>query len=195
MEITQAIPWYRDPATLSGLSSIVIALATLLYVIISVFLWKATKRSADITEKMFEASNRPYIGIDRIDAVDKDYPKKIDLTVKNFGTVPAKDVWEETTARTHNEVVHHHKSDPTILCQGGAFVSGINISEELYSAILLDSLPLVITIDIHYKALGDIEYQATYTYEYAKERGCFRLKGGSESQLSTLARTARSLPR
>ena len=42
---------------------VITALATVIYAVISAFLWRSTKRTADLTQAMLEASHRPFLGI------------------------------------------------------------------------------------------------------------------------------------
>jgi hypothetical protein len=195
MDLVQLTPWYKDPVAWSVIAT---AVATIVYAIISSGLWKATKRTAeiaertaDITQRIFEAANRPYIGIDRVNAIDEELKKGVDIVVKNFGTIPARELCGQTTMKTDKQVVFTNEAGPTILCQGGEFVIGIMLSTELYSdAIVSNKVPLFIKTELWYKGLGDVEYHVCYNYEYAPERGGFRLKGATESSTKEAERNA-----
>ncbi|BDV43604.1 hypothetical protein GURASL_25270 [Geotalea uraniireducens] len=83
-------PKWNDPITLA---TIVIAAATVINV--GAALWVSIKTSeyTEITKNIYNASNRPYIGIESFE-VNKDDNKHILINVhyKNFGTVPASNV-------------------------------------------------------------------------------------------------------
>jgi hypothetical protein len=85
-----------DPITIS---TIFIAVATGVNVLATLLLWTATKSSVDIARRVFEAANRPYVGIEGI-ATHK-YPSarklEIDCALKNFGTAPAEEEDSEMT--------------------------------------------------------------------------------------------------
>ena len=50
--------FFSDPITTA---TTVIAVATVINLIISSLLWRATKRTADVTKNIFDAANRPFL--------------------------------------------------------------------------------------------------------------------------------------
>src|SRR5437016_3257448 len=83
------LPWYKDPMVIS---SLVVAVSTVAYVFVSILLWRVTKKSAQTTQSIFEAANRPYIGIFRLTTECMDGMFRIQVDSKNFGSVPARNV-------------------------------------------------------------------------------------------------------
>lgn len=68
----------------------VIAIATVVNVVVSAGLWKATRNSVEIARRVYEATNRPYIGTERIDLTNDTAHRVLDIAIvlKNYGTVP-----------------------------------------------------------------------------------------------------------
>jgi hypothetical protein len=80
--------WYSDPVTLS---TVVIAAATVVNLVISAFLWRATANATSITKQVFEAAHRPYLSVRKIDTqTDLDeHQIVLKIALTNFGSVPA----------------------------------------------------------------------------------------------------------
>ena len=88
--------WFHDHITLS---TVVIALATVVNLFVSIGLWVSTKDSVDVARNVFEAANRPYVGLDAFNVKNDREKKNIYFAaeVKNFGTSPAEQAdvrWE-----------------------------------------------------------------------------------------------------
>jgi len=99
-----------NPATVSAFFTGVIAVATILYLIFTVALWRATKKAADAATDSAGAAkvsadaakqsadiaarlNRPYIGVSRLDRRNDDSRTwVIAWAVRNFGSLPAVNV-------------------------------------------------------------------------------------------------------
>jgi hypothetical protein len=84
-------PWYKDAI---ALSTVIIATATVVNLLVSIFLWRATANATNITRKIYEAANRPYVGIPTIDTT-LDPPNgtvSFICQVRNFGSIPAFEV-------------------------------------------------------------------------------------------------------
>ena len=82
----------------------VIAIVTAVYAIFTVLLWLATKRQATLTQRIFEASNRPYVSV----WAKEGEPQGSDtisfsLLVENVGSVPA-EVIDWVVSATLSEV-------------------------------------------------------------------------------------------
>jgi hypothetical protein len=101
----------------------VIAFSTVAYMIITALLWKATKQSVDasrrsveIAEKTFEASHRPYLGIQRTSRQTPPYDAHwwIVVTVRNFGNLPAPDVEMKAEVQIDGELVGEKHSIPPL---------------------------------------------------------------------------------
>lgn len=84
-------PWYEDAI---ALSTVIIATATVVNLLVSIFLWRATANATNVTRKIYEAANRPYVGIPTVDTT-LDPPSgtvSFICQVRNFGSVPAFEV-------------------------------------------------------------------------------------------------------
>jgi hypothetical protein len=78
--------------------------AVVVYTAIAAFQWSQMKRAVDVAQEQFQTSERPRIGVSRIDAeLDPTRPTKIDIKVVNAGNGPAIDL----TARHVVECVMH----------------------------------------------------------------------------------------
>lgn len=64
---------------------------TVVYAIFTLLLWWATKRQADITQSMFEASHRPFVNVEPKEPTETNVVGGLSfrLVVTNQGTVPA----------------------------------------------------------------------------------------------------------
>src|SRR5205085_6695132 len=82
---TNQLMWYQDPVVVS---TIVIAIATVVNVVVSYFLWRATYHSMKITQKVFEAANRPYLGTQAVKTIRDDL-LRFSVEIKNVGTAAA----------------------------------------------------------------------------------------------------------
>ena len=86
------MPWYKEPITLA---TIVIAVATVVYAIVTYFLFRKTSQSVEIAQQIFASTNRPYVGVMRIkraQKVSKEWRFGVSVIVRNVGTVPAYNV-------------------------------------------------------------------------------------------------------
>lgn len=74
--------------------TIVVALCAIASVYVAIKMWKATKKYTEVTEDIFLSQQRPYIGRSRHIIRFIDGKKIIDLSlfIKNYGTIPAKNV-------------------------------------------------------------------------------------------------------
>ena len=127
------VEWYLDPIAWSAIAT---AVATIAYAVISIGLWKATKQTAILTQRMFESSNRPYITVDRLETREFAGYRRVDITFKNFGKVPGREVWVRTKV-FHNEAEKHsYAPDPIFVHPGGEFLGQVNIDDPEFASIL-----------------------------------------------------------
>src|ERR1022692_2479639 len=79
-----------DPITAA---TVVIAAATVLNVFASLALWISTRSSVGIARLVFEAANRPYLGLDSWTIRNDPVQKTLDFeaNMKNFGTAAAEE--------------------------------------------------------------------------------------------------------
>ena len=83
--------WYKDAI---ALSTAIIAAATVVNLLVSIFLWRATANATNVTRKIYEAANRPYVGIPTVDTTLDTPNARVSFVcqVRNFGSVPAFEV-------------------------------------------------------------------------------------------------------
>jgi hypothetical protein len=79
---------WDDPITLA---TVVIAAATVINVFASLYIGKKTSDYTEITQNIYKAFNRPYVGINSITATKDNKIRKlfVDYKIKNYGSVPA----------------------------------------------------------------------------------------------------------
>ena len=176
------IVWYTDPITVS---TVVIAVATVINVIGTLLLWLVTKQSVQVMRHAFEASHRPYVTVARsemwVDEGDDDDPDDSERLVlvigfKNVGTVPAHDVKTDLQIVVNGILVPmlEREDEPfTVLFPGskGYINHSTREPKEIEQYVNADVLSLIIKCT--YKgATGE-----TYSYEeksiYDKEDGEF----------------------
>jgi hypothetical protein len=82
--------WFKDPTT--G-ATVVMALTTVANLIVSAMLWVTTNESVNIARSMYEAGNRPYLGVEGIGTGRDDSKKFLNFraAIKNFGSAPAEE--------------------------------------------------------------------------------------------------------
>lgn len=97
--------WFKDPITVA---TVVIAFATVINVLVSLYMGKKTNDYTEVTKNIYKASNRPYVGIDAV-KFNKDDGKHLIflITVKNFGSIPA------TNVRVSNQLILDGTNIPT----------------------------------------------------------------------------------
>ena len=85
---------YNSAPDTSIIWTIVVALCAIASVYVAIRMLKATKKYTEVTENIFLTSQRPYIGRSTHKIRFVEEKKVIDLSVfiKNYGTVPAKNV-------------------------------------------------------------------------------------------------------
>src|ERR1700730_13680115 len=73
-----------DPMTTA---TIVIAVATVVYSVLTLLLFLTTNKNTSITRQIFEASNRPYLGIPEVNTTigPNDDALAFECAIRNFG--------------------------------------------------------------------------------------------------------------
>lgn len=71
-------------------ATVAIAVATVVNVGVAWFQWKAASKSAIVAQQVFEAANRPYVGLEGFKITEPALNSlNIEATIKNFGTASA----------------------------------------------------------------------------------------------------------
>lgn len=94
----------------------IIAVASTLYAVFTVFLWLATKRQAKITQRMFEASQRPWVSITVPSPTRDDRRIQWDFWLENKGTVPAVlTAWHVSVSQRGKKIIERLESGVEII--------------------------------------------------------------------------------
>ena len=152
--------WIHDPI---AVASVVIAGATVVNLVISLWLWQATADSADVTRRIFEAANRPYVGIENIEANKDEKTHRLFFIVrtKNFGTVPAEQFDNNMQIFLGDDLVPTQgvPDKPKILFPGQAILNTGLIGSSSYDALMAGTVTLRIVTTLTYKG-PEKEYPA-----------------------------------
>lgn len=122
--------WLRSPAFWTATATVVIAIATVLYVIYTRGLWSATKKTAEAAKESADAAqtaanaakvsadldlavHKPYIGIEKFCLAQPleflNVPTmRVSCLIKNFGTLPAEKVCVTIRASLDNKPMTLH---------------------------------------------------------------------------------------
>jgi hypothetical protein len=166
---------WKDPMIAS---TIVIALATIANVFISTFLWrttnesvKAARDSVEVTQRIYKASNRPYIGISSA-TMNKDAKNKTlnyELEIKNFGTVTATNASFDVKTFINDQIqpqTYFPDSGNTSLAPTGSANIGDTISTSGYKAIVDNGAVLRIKIQVNYYGVSEDLHTFYHEYKY-----------------------------
>ena len=172
-----------------------IAFSTVAYTIITRLLWKATKQSVDasrksleIAEKTFEASHRPYLGIESISrqTPPQDPHWWIVVTVQNFGNLPASDVEMEAQMEIDRKPVgEKHVIPPLELFPGTPYhwtlenILTLDIEQKIHAGEAV----LAISVRISYPTPPNIRYEHLTWIEYISRGRAFRLQHSSTERV------------
>ena len=167
------------------LSTEVIAIATVANVVVSILMWSVTRDYTEVTRNIFKAANRPYVGTSGIipikDEANKTFP--INLEIKNFGSVPAKNV-ETAWNLSLNGVpmpVSKVPDKPLVLFPQTSNFLAATFSGDKYSSIVNGDSILEITLEIRYKGAYQEQYYYSEKSRYAHNMNRFiGLSGESE---------------
>jgi hypothetical protein len=165
---------YSDPVILS---TVVIACATVANVFVSTLMWLITRRYVKITEQIFNAQQRPFIGVASYTFESDPQTKRISLGVKfeNFGTIPARKFdanWEVYIGEMAIQINKTKVNPSTLFPKVPSIINGSMIQEKTYDSIMNGAVALEIIFKATYQGVTDIEYE---TYE--KARFVARLSG------------------
>jgi hypothetical protein len=160
--LLQAATW-RDPITVA---TVVVAIFTVVSVVVSAFMWSATRKQAQISREIFEAAHRPYVGVDNVNAFI--YPGRngttlqIGITTKNSGSVPARHIvvmW--SVSLLGQDVPREPHVDQAIVLlpeQSRVINTSHLLSGEMYTAFRLPDSLVEIVATIKYKGVTEKDY-------------------------------------
>lgn len=165
---------WQDPITVS---TVVIAVSTVVSMTVSIFMWSATRRTARVTRDIFEAAHRPYIAIEDLSGLwmqTGDHPVRVSFAakIKNSGSVPGSEVMLVWQIFTANDVLlkqHTSEEHGTVLLPEGerAVDACLDLQADTGKAWLENKIQLNITVTLAYKGVTKKDHghkqQATYS--------------------------------
>jgi hypothetical protein len=168
----------------------VTALATLAYVLISLLLWRATRHSAETTQKIFEQTHRPYVGVQSWelwkDAGAKGYLNC--LTLMNVGNVPASNVHAHIETFDHSGSIEKATSAEAgfVLFPNQAYT--VQLATDVVEKVAEENrllaehvggaevwLGITLKIELTYSGPNETNYYFKATIEQGPSRNEFRL--------------------
>ena len=160
------ISW-KEPITWA---TIVIALAAIINLFISYFMWDTANKNIETTEKLFIISHRPYLGVKEI-VVDKNEKEKdfwVTYILKNSGNVPAINVQYDPkiyvneklniTELISNKPIAVIPDDSTKFKLG----IGIGISPNDFSKVISGEYELEVDLGISYGGLRKEKFKTRH---------------------------------
>jgi hypothetical protein len=166
-------PW-SDPVTVA---TVVIAVCTVVYSVLTYFILRATAANTRITNKIFEAANRPYLGLQSVNTKLRDESIEFICVARNFGSVPAHNV----EILSHVATIDGTAIDLARLVEFGGFSiypgseKSLHLSvgdESSYDAISKNAR-LDMSVTLRYEGLASQKYEYNY-------QGMFYLDGGGQ---------------
>ena len=173
----------RDPASFSAVFTFIIAVATVAYVIYTAKLFKATKstaeaakNSAEIAQKAFFLSHRPYLGISQCKRQEPPHDPHflISLETKNFGAFPAADVrisvafFFGDNQAGWQPVGKEQEQPPCEIFPEGPVINHNNamLSPDQLRDIRNDRGGLLVRLQVQYEVAGEGRYRHTAKFKY-----------------------------
>jgi hypothetical protein len=142
-------------------------LVAILYAIFTGGLWKETRRQAKITQRMFEASHRPYVSINPLWTTGDVDPRtarrgiSIEFTLENHGGVPAVVSRWQVVVQHRNVTVAENDAGDFSLCifpGGSEKVRPVKIAAEEAREIWNSPDPVSVDATVRYRGSYDRPY-------------------------------------
>lgn len=173
IQIAPASSW-SDPITLA---TIIIAACTVLYSVLTYFMFRATVANTKITNKIFEAAHRPYLGIQSTNTKLNDGAIEFICIARNFGSVPAHNI----EILSHATTVGGTATDLPRLVEIGGFSIYPTSHKELHLRVgdksvynaISNNARLEMFVTLRYEGLAGQKYEYTY-------QGMFYPDGGGQ---------------
>jgi len=174
--------WWKEPLVIS---TIVIATASAIYTVFSILLWRVTARYTKTTEKMFEASHRPFIGVEKIDITDEPGNNRLTVVARltNFGSFPANRLLLSWNLTVNGAPLLPGPSEgrATVLFPRVAFKIQHPITGPTYTAVTQSPAALEFSIDARYQGVEGREYRSQQRYLYNRELKTFDVLEGQST--------------
>lgn len=174
--------WWKVPITLA---TIVIAGAAVFNIIVSALLWVATYRNAKIARLVFEASERPWLGVNLFKVANNPSGKvlRISLRIENFGKVPAlqmKARWEDFRLGDMRDILEERNLpiEGTVVFPRVGIIKSESIKGKAYDAMIEQGAELLVSLLITYEGPRRDKYWTKQKYSFdPKTVTFFALKG------------------
>lgn len=153
-------------------ATVIIAAATVINVIVSLYMGNKTREYTEITNKIYKASSRPYVGINTI-KISKNEPGTLTIALefKNFGNTPATNVRISFDALLNNGKMnesHRYKnldkmhSNIFPQCTYSFPFSVTSNYKEITSGVV----PFVLNIKANYSSITEDNYEDNEEMQY-----------------------------
>jgi hypothetical protein len=165
-------------------ATVVIAIATILYLMATVLLWLTTRRSVTMTNDMFKASHRPYVGSMGVQRQDREEPRIIDFIAaySNFGSIPAFEYRCNVTLIADRIVLPNViKEEEEVIVlfpsQQRSVILTVHEPDEVQAIENASTVSLI--FECTYQGVAKTEYRTTQKYISHKELGTFAAVRGN----------------
>jgi hypothetical protein len=182
------LPIQSPPLSWDGsattISTVIIAGAAVVNLVVAILLWKATAGSTKITRDIFEASHRPYVGVVSARYLHTESSQKIEilLKIKNTGTIPAVGVTSrfELLANHIQVAVTGPETKPLVIFPGTTRTFGCKITDaKEYKDTVKALLDLEMSID--YSGLEGKQYHHQSKWMRHPDHDRFALTGATST--------------
>lgn len=156
---------------LNTYSNLIIAIATVINVVISYFLWKATYNTAKVSQHIFKASHRPYV-FAHMKVLFHDNPETKFFTInadfKNSGSVPAKNVVSKWQVLIDGLVQQGEKipDKPGLIESQGYITLVAGVGGVWFTQIQEGRSILEIETDVAYEGIGNEKFFSKTKFRY-----------------------------
>lgn len=171
-----------DPNTrIITVATVVTAVATSVYVVATILLWLKTKESVEVTRRMFETSQRPYVAAlnaGRIDLNTDTEHERINFHINstNAGGVFAHDVQTSLTLIVDGVVlpnVTKEETQTSLLLPNQPIATVLSVHENHELKRVKSAASLSLLFKCTYKGASEKEYCSEQRYTYNKLANSF----------------------
>lgn len=144
----------------------IIALATVLYMVFTVLMWLSMRRSINLTKQNFELTNRPFIGINRVDVKFVDNGRLNPFfEYINFGNVPAKEIIIEFFITINSKQVFNFNSTINNIFPTNTSMWA-DVFELDFKSMFSSNDTFIFTMNISYNGVTKTKYSTKELYKY-----------------------------
>jgi len=151
----------------------IIAVATVVYVLYAAKLWRVSVDTLQLTKKIFESTNRPFIVSEepQLELVQEQKPSFVLVKISNKGRVPSSGVLIEFNVKFENKdaAITHPSIEPLSIFPDFSEQISIEVDNKRNHMIAyLDkpSSPLELFLIIKYNGIADQQYTTNCHYRY-----------------------------